>query len=121
MTKYLLNKVNLKLYSDSICSRKNRILRYANPDGPIFAALVFGLDFFHLGSLIPFSFFFMPQNALDLQIIEFSTFHVPVVKIAETEHSGIGNRMVQFFQSCQIWSSTAAKDLSLCNSKYTFL
>jgi hypothetical protein len=34
---------------------ENRILQYPKPDNPVFAALTFGLNFFHIGSLILFS------------------------------------------------------------------
>jgi hypothetical protein len=48
----------------------------------------------------------MPQNTLDLEIFEFSSCPVPVLKTAKTRLSGMENQMVPFFQTCQIWSST---------------
>jgi hypothetical protein len=54
--KSFLSKLNLTPESDSLF-RKNQMLRYPKPDSLVFAASTFGLNFFYLGSLIPFSHF----------------------------------------------------------------
>jgi hypothetical protein len=57
-------------------SWESRILWYPKLDSLVFAALAFGFDFFHLGSLIPFIPF--PWLKIpDLQIFEFSSLVLP--------------------------------------------
>jgi hypothetical protein len=57
MTKSFLNNQNLKPYSDSTLSEKNRTLRFSKPDIPVFATSPFVLKFFSIGSLSPFNIF----------------------------------------------------------------
>jgi hypothetical protein len=61
----------------------------------------------------------MPQNFLDLQIFECGSCPISIPKPVKTGQSRIGNRMVQFFQTCQIWLSTTIFLGTLC--KHTIL
>jgi hypothetical protein len=65
----------------------------------------FGLDFFHLCSLMPFSPFPCLKTPCIFKSLRLAPWFYP--KTAKTEWSEIGNRTVLFFQTCQIWSSTS--------------
>jgi hypothetical protein len=87
--------------------KKNQIVRFGKPDGPIFTTLASSLIFFYLGPLMPLS--------------PFSSFKTPWIfkslsltpwfgsKTTKIEYSGLANRIVYFFQHCQIWSSTTSR------------
>jgi hypothetical protein len=46
----------------------------------------------------------MPHNTVDLQIFKQSSCPVPILKTTKIRQSRIGNWMVCFFQTYQIWS-----------------
>jgi hypothetical protein len=64
---------------------ENRIVQFGKPDGPIFMTSTSCLIFFHLGPLMPFSPFFLPQNTLDHQIFNFNSFLIYVPKLQKPD------------------------------------